>query len=520
MIKYVTINIYVNAYSVKERNKLFKSSFSKYLTAFVLIIFVSFIMLSGIITSVIRGYMTEETESRLELAGDLIVDYLEELGVQDLKNQIWTPQFALVISPIVNFDSQFNVIVTDENGEVLLSTVAPGAEQEDGTKLPILWGDADLGSISISDFEIALTDDGEPYLSHRGTLRGMLLENSMICAKEVVTDGEVRGYVLTLTSTVTEDRLVSITRSAVINSSVWVMLAAVIATYFITERIIHPLRTMTTAAKRFARGDFTARVTVYGKDEVSELGNAFNNMAESLDSLEKMRNSFLANISHDLRTPMTTIAGFVEGITSGAIPPEKHEYYLGIISAEVHRLSRLVSQLLDVSRLESGERKFNFADFDIAEVARIILISFEKKIEDKRLDVEFDAEFDEMSVYADKDAIYQVLYNLCHNAIKFAKEGGKLRISIHYAANKKVKISVFDEGQSIAPEDRKMVFDRFYKTDTSRGLDKNGVGLGLYISKTIIDAHDEKIWVESVEGESSEFIFTLKEGASLQKRKT
>ena len=216
---------------------------------------------------------------------------------------------------------------------------------------------------------------------------------------------------------------------------------------------------------------------------------------------------------------MTTIAGFIDGITSGAIPPEKHEYYLGVISTEVHRLSRLVTQILDVSRLESGERKFNFVDFDVTEMARIILISFEQKIDDKRLDVCFDAEEDEISVNADKDAIYQVLYNLCHNAIKFARDGGGFRISIKRIQNKKVQVSVFDEGQGIANEETRMVFDRFYKTDTSRGLDKTGVGLGLYISKTIIDAHGEQIWVESVENESAEFFFTLKEGAPISKRK-
>jgi signal transduction histidine kinase len=232
------------------------------------------------------------------------------------------------------------------------------------------------------------------------------------------------------------------------------MIAAVIATYLITERMVKPLKNMTNAAKKFAKGDFTTRVYVGDtKDEVSELGTAFNNMADSLENLEKMRNSFLANISHDLRTPMTTIAGFIDGINSGAIPPEKHEYYLGVISAEVHRLSRLVSQLLDVSRLESGERKFNFTDFDIAEVARLILISFEKKIEDKKLEVEFDAEFDEMYAHADKDAIYQVLYNLCHNAIKFAKEGGVFRISISRATDTKLKISIYDQGQSISEEE-------------------------------------------------------------------
>ena len=476
-------------------------------------------MLSGIISSVIRGYMSEQTEEKLELSTELVVDYLENLGVEDLKSQTWTPQFAMVISPIVNFDNQIDIIVADFTGAVILSTAVPNAITEDGRKIPVIWGDSELGEIDISLFSEAQDKDGHKHLIHRGTLGGMLTDRSIVCADEVVTDGEKRGYVLMLASTVKEDKLVRETREALISSSVWVMIAAVIATYFITERIIHPLRTMTSAAKRFAKGDFTARVTVAGKDEISELGNAFNNMAESLDSLEKMRNSFLANVSHDLRTPMTTISGFIDGITSGAIPPEKHEYYLGVISAEVHRLSRLVTQLLDVSKLESGERKFNFSDFDIAEVARIILISFEQKIEDKRLDVEFYSDFDEMSVNADKDAIYQVLYNLCHNAIKFAKEGGKLRISINYAANKKVRVSVFDEGESVEGEDKKMIFDRFYKTDKSRGLDKSGVGLGLYISKTIIEAHNEKIWVESVSGESSEFIFTLKEGAPLQKRK-
>jgi signal transduction histidine kinase len=289
------------------------------------------------------------------------------------------------------------------------------------------------------------------------------------------------------------------------------MIAAIIAIYFITERIIHPLKNMTTASKKFAKGDFSSRVRVYGNDEVAELGNAFNNMADSLESLEKMRKSFLASISHDLRTPMTTISGFIDGINSGAIPPEKHEYYLGIISAEVHRLSRLVSMLLDISRLESGDRKFNFTSFDVSEVARLVLISFEQKIEDKKLDVEFVAPDGKMLVVADKDAIHQVIYNLCHNAIKFANDSGKFKIQIEPAENKKVKISVFDEGQIISNEEFQMIFKQFYKTDKSRGLDKSGVGLGLYICKTIIDAHGETITVDSRENFGTEFSFTLKQ---------
>ena len=497
---------------------MFKTSFAKHLTAFIVIILISFITLSGIITSMIRNHATEDKENKLALSGNLIVEHIEEGGVEDIGNYINSEQLSMVISPMVNFDTQFDVMVADKDGKILLTTLGDKALDTSGRKVPRIDISKGFGTISRSQFDEVTDDEGNVSYVHKGTLDGFLSEHSVVYWNDINTFGEFRGSVITLSSTAREDILVAVTRTAVINSSVWVMLAALIATYFITERMVRPLRAMTDASKSFGKGDFSARVVVYGNDEVSELGRAFNNMAESLDSLEKMRNSFLANVSHDLRTPMTTISGFIDGIISGAIPPEKHDYYLGIIQVEVHRLSRLVSEILDVSRLESGERKFSFTDFSISEMARIILISFEQKIEAKRLDVEFDSE-DEIIVNADKDAIYQVLYNLCHNAIKFAREDGKFSISISRQPSKKVQISVYDEGQSIAHDDLKLIFDRFYKTDKSRGLDKTGVGLGLYISKTIVEAHGERIWAESKDGESSTFIFTLKEGTQPQKRK-
>lgn len=487
---------------------MFKSSFAKYLTAFVVIIFLSFLILSGIIGTIIRHYSAETMENKLDVTSKIVIEYIEDESIESIENSIKMGNVPKIIKTIVDFDSQYNVLITDVSGRVMLSTLDGEVEVGDG-----------LGAVDFDRFDSTRTVEDTTYQVHQGTLGGFLPESCLAYARQIIINGEAAGYVVTLSSTAKNDALVSVTSGALINSSVWVMLAAVIAVYFITERIIHPLRVMTSAAKELAKGNFSTKIPVYGRDEVSELSRAFNNMAESLDSLEKMRNSFLANVSHDLRTPMTTISGFIDGITSGAIPPEKHEYYLGIISEEVHRLSRLVSQLLDVSRLESGERKFNIAEFDVAEMARIVLISFEQKIEEKHLDVEFDAENDEMFVMADKDAIHQVIYNLCHNAIKFAKDGGKFIIKIYRTQNKKIQISVFDEGQSIPKEDTKMVFDRFYKTDKSRGLDKSGVGLGLYISKTIVESHGERIWVESVDGESCEFIFTLKESAAAQKKK-
>ncbi len=490
---------------------MIKSTFSKYLIAFVLIIFVSFLMLSGLITSMIKTYVNEDKEDVLLSTSETIAATMRD--EVDIEDQMRVQK--IVISTLINIDADLQVLIVDNNGVVFLSTFTDPNENDSEREPDISY---DLGNIDFGLFEEQTDSEGGKYLLHHGNLGGYTNENHIACAKEIEgKDGRTLGYVISLSSTARENNLISRTRRAVINSSVWVMLAAVIAIYFITERIIHPLRSMTSAAKEFAKGNFESRVVVNGDDEVAALGNAFNNMAESLGNLEKMRNSFLANISHDLRTPMTTISGFIDGINSGAIPPEKHEYYLGVISAEVHRLSRLVSQILDISRLESGDRKFTFEDFDVAEVARLILISFEKKIDDKRLDVEFDVENDSMPVHADKDAIYQVLYNLCHNAIKFSNEGGKFRISMLHKDGK-VLISVFDEGQVIPQEDLPLIFDRFYKSDKSRGLDRSGVGLGLYICKTIVDAHGEEISVESRIGFGTEFRFTLKEGEIVKRK--
>ena len=486
---------------------MFKSSFAKHITAFVVIIFLSFMILAGIIGTITRQYSAETMYEKLDLTSEIVVEYIEDEAIESVENAIKMGNVPKIVKTIVEFDSLYNVMILDPEGEIMLTTL--GGEVEVGRG---------LGSVDFSLFNETKSIDGVEYSVHNGKLGGLVADSSVAYMREIVINDSVAAHIVTLASTAKNDALVNVIGGTIINSSVWVMLAAVIAVYFITERIINPLRVMTSAAKEMSKGNFSTRIPVYGKDEVSELSKAFNDMAESLDSLEKMRNSFLANVSHDLRTPMTTISGFIDGITSGVIPPEKHEYYLGIISEEVHRLSRLVGQLLDISRLESGERKFNMTEFDIAEMARIVLISFEQRIEEKHLDVEFDSD-DDMLVLADRDSIHQVIYNLCHNAIKFANDGGRFSIKISRVQDKKIKVSVFDEGQSIPDEDKKLVFDRFYKTDKSRGLDKSGVGLGLYISKTIIEAHGEKIWVESVEGESCEFIFTLKEAPVQNKEK-
>jgi signal transduction histidine kinase len=449
-----------------------------------------------------------ETKERSLIATcTALSDNLVRIEVEDIETYANSGLGTMAVMPIMNQDSTIKILLTDELGKIVLTTVR--YKEIGGIREPVTnYDEGDLGKIRFSDFT-KITDAEMSFLSYNGPYSDIGNGKYQMCAVPVITSGTIRGYVVSITDTSVEDAMVTNARKTIINSALWVMLAAIIALYLVTERTIHPLRNMTKATKSFAKGDFSTRVTVVGHDEIAELGAAFNQMAESLDNFERMRSSFLANVSHDLRTPMTTIAGFIDGITSGAIPPEKHAYYLGIVSDEVHRLSRLVSELLDISRLESGERKFTMTSFDIAEMARIILISFEQKIGEKNLDVIFESA-DEVKVTADKDAIHQVLYNLMHNAIKFSRVDGKLAISITQFTNERIKVSVYDDGQAISKEDLTLVFDRFYKTDKSRGLDKSGVGLGLYICKTIIEAHGEEIHAESPNENGAEFWFTLK----------
>lgn len=478
-----------------------KSTFAKYLTAFISITVVSFLMLAGIFTSMLRIYSFNEQDNILRQTAITVSSGFETFEAEDVELYIGTGIPSQFVSALRKRDSAIGVIITDKDGGILLLSLSERTDE------PPLTG-GNLGSLPISDFRPYEDDEGRGFLFHEGTVQSIVIERSRMYIYPITYEGEIIGYSIALRSTSSRDAMMNVVYRAVLTSSLWVMLAAVIAVYFITERIVHPLRQMTRATAEYAKGDFSKRIEVYGRDEVSELAAAFNKMANDLANMEKMRNSFLANVSHDLKTPMTTISGFISGITSGAIPPEKHDYYLGIINAEVHRLSRLVSEILDVSRLESGEREFHYSDFDIAEVARLILISFEQKIEDKRLEVVFESA-DTVMAHADKDAIYQVLYNLCHNAIKFAREEGVLSIRIDSdCSDGRIHVIVYDEGQWIEKEDLPFVFDRFYKTDKSRGLDKHGVGLGLYICKTIMDQHGQSILVRSEEG-MCEFSFTL-----------
>ncbi len=288
-----------------------------------------------------------------------------------------------------------------------------------------------------------------------------------------------------------------------------VILISFIVSSVTTAYQSRPLKQMVAATRKFAHGEFDARVDESGRrDEIGELASSFNAMAEALAASENRRSEFIANVSHELKTPMTTIAGFSDWILDGTIPPERQEDALRTISSETRRLSRLVRRMLDLSRLQMTEEVVAQKPFDIVEVMARVLVSLETKINDKGLEV--DAQFppDPLMVWGDGDDITQVGYNLLENAIKFAQQGGTLRIVVADTKGPKATVSIGDQGDEIPQDELSLIFDRFHKTDHSRSVDRDGVGLGLYIVKTILNNHKEDITVTSQDG-WTEFTFTL-----------
>lgn len=286
------------------------------------------------------------------------------------------------------------------------------------------------------------------------------------------------------------------------------LVVSTIIIYGLVYKITKPLKQMSYAAKQYANGDFNYLVSVSGDDELAELATAFNKMAVSLSALESSRRSFVANVSHELKTPMTTIGGFIDGILDGTIEPEEEKKYLGIVSDEVKRLSRLVTGMLNMSKLEAGEMNINAREFDISESVFKTVLNFEKKIEEKNLDILGLDTMQSIRVTADEDMLMQVIYNLVDNAIKFTPTDGYISFKT-FSDGDKVFVSVRNSGAGISPEELHKVFERFYKIDKSRSYDVKGAGLGLYIVKSIIKLHKGDITADSVKGEYTDFSFWI-----------
>lgn len=278
--------------------------------------------------------------------------------------------------------------------------------------------------------------------------------------------------------------------------------------YLNTSRVLSPVSQVTKAAEAYAKGDFSQRLQQTGDPEMDQLTTTMNRMADFIDRNERSRKRFVSDVSHELKTPITSIGGFVDGILDGTIPPNEEKKYLRIVSSEVDRMSRLVHTMLNISRFEEGTMAPRFERADITHLLIKTILLFENKINQKELYVEGLDECPRAIAVVDKDLVQQVFYNLTENAIKFVNKHGTLSFAVE-SEDEQVHVHLRNTGEGLTEEEISRVFDRFYKTDESRGKDTTGVGLGLSIVSRIVALHGGLVTVKSVKNEYTEFIVTL-----------
>lgn len=460
--------------------------FKKYFFTTVIIIALSLAVLMMIFSVVLNDHITDSSYATLEKCCDQMSESITDLS-QDAD-----AQFLAIASPLATV-TEADIFVTDSRGAVLKCACSEWQENKKCMH---------SSYIIPKDVIDRATNDG---ISEITGLK-MYKYPQYVSAKSM---GENNEYYVFATLPVSQSNdLISQLSKIYYLWAIIPLLFMFVAIYIMTYRLTKPLKSMSEAAKAMAKGDFSKRVPVTSDDEIGELAVSFNMMTNSLSRLESMRRSFVGNVSHELKTPMTTIAGFIDGILDGTIKEDDREYYLGIVSDEVKRLSRLVNGMLSVTRLESGEAVLKKQEFDICELLCTIMISQEQRIEKRKIEIIGLDTISSTKVYADKDMLYQVIYNLVDNAIKFADESGKISFSLKQN-EKEIQFTISNSGKGIPQSELPFVFERFYKVDKSRSDVKNSTGLGLYIVKTIVTAHGGKILVSSKENEITTFNVTI-----------
>ncbi|MDR2670187.1 MAG: HAMP domain-containing histidine kinase [Oscillospiraceae bacterium] len=466
-----------------------RSAFFKSFLASAIVIFLSFLMLGITFISVASGYVTQERRDQMDMAADMLADY-SATYVYGSRLEL-NPNYHISIH-LFSQSAGATILALSENGRVVacsdLYCSHTGRVVPSEVLRKIDAGQA-LGPMDLNS----------------------LFDDVRVSSGRVIRTpfGRTAGYVLVTAASLSHESLLSDFARIFVLAAMGVVLFAFLSAAWSSRRMTRPLKIMGRAAQSFAQGDFSIRVPTRNRsEEIDELAVAFNAMADALQKSDELRSEFIANVSHELKTPMTTISGFVNGILDGTIPEEKQKDYLRAIRGEVLRLSRLVSQMLDIARLQAGQTPAARA-FDVTEVLRRVLLSFESAIEAKEMVVETEIPDEAVMVMSNQDAVTQVVYNLLDNAVKYGAASGVLGISLTKRGGR-LHVTVYNEGPTIPPEDIPYVFERFHKADKSRGVDRASLGLGLYIVRTILSNMGEKISVTS-EGGLTSFAFTLSE---------
>ena len=468
-----------------------KSIYLRNFLAVALMVLVCFLILILSFFSICRNYIVSEYRVDMENSAREVARVANAMGQTDSLSG-WPLRMSL--SSVASATGN-HVFITDKAGVVVnCSDRSPVCEHMGMQISPELTGIIDTNG----------------KLDQIGTIGSFYKGNRYVVGLPIATTAVNPGYVFVSNNIDNILGAWTTFMNLAIIISLAVFAVALLVSLIYSKRMARPLDEIAAASAKFARGDFSVRVRQVEdpSDEMGALIESFNSMADSLETAENHRSEFIANVSHELRTPMTTIAGFADGILDGTIPPEKQNEYLRSIRDETRRLSRLVREMLESSQAGSHSAdKGRYSVFDLTELVLQTLFSFESRAVEKGLDVDPRLPENNIMVRAEKDAITRVIYNLLDNAVKFADENSCITLQV-FKDKEKAYVSVKDRGQTIPADDLPYIFDRFHKSDRSRSVDKDGVGLGLYLVKTIINNHNEDIAVKSEDG-VTEFVFTL-----------
>ena len=472
-----------------------RSTFSRTFLTFSAILLSALLVVGFSLQALVKNYLEDRTIEDLKsdsaAIAQLAAAYHQDMGM--------TSREFLTNLSVASSISGADAVLCNAEGKLLLCSDAPlGCEHQ---------------GLSITSREYLQAVRTQDFVINQGVISG-LYDNARYVVSTCVKDPANSNIIgIVMVSTPIADTLSILERMTEIYLfvSILVVLAALIAVTLYTRKNTRPLKNMAATANAFGHGNLKARakVPVDAPQEICDLALAFNNMAQSLEKSDNQRTEFVANVSHELKTPMTTIGGYVDGILDGTISQEQQRHYLQIVSDETKRLSRLVRSMLDISRLQDQAEipEEKRSRFDLEECAGQVLITFEQQINRKELNVDVSMPEHAVYTFAGQDYITQVIYNLLDNAVKFCPQGGNLGLSIR-EGDHKIYVTVSNDGGTIPASELPLLFDRFHKLDKSRSQNRDGWGLGLYIVKTIICGHGEDISVSSADG-ITRFTFTL-----------
>ena len=463
-----------------------KTLYLKFVLAYLIFGAFGFIIVTTFVPSMTKEHLVREKAESLYSEATLIANtyagglYTSETNLETVKTQL--DSLAVYMSSIIR--------IINPSGRLVLDTNRPLNVEEvvviDGFVLSFTGGFWCSGD----DFFCSLSSDVLTVLA------------------PITSNYKVKGYVVIHADMLDiQESCNSLLNISYITLVILFLLSLIILIFF-TEMVYIPLRKITYATEQYASGNMHYEFQVESDDEIGYLSACLNYMANEIARSEDDQKKFIANVSHDFRSPLTSIRGYLEAMLDGTIPPEMYEKYLTIVLNETERLTKLTNSLLTLNNLNTKGMLLDRTDFDINQVIRNTAASFEGTCRQKTIAIELVLTGDVMYVNADMGKIQQVLYNLMDNAIKFSHHDSIIRIETSQKKNK-LFVSVKDTGIGIPKEDLKLIWDRFYKSDLSRGKDKKGTGLGLSIVKEIINAHGEHINVISTPGEGSEFIFSI-----------